>query len=63
MKTRKCAAKRFKMTGSGKFTHSCAGRRHILTKKSSKRKNRLGKIKLISSAENRRIRAAIPYVY
>ncbi len=61
MKTRKGASKRFKITGTGKFMHSCTGKRHILTKKSSKRKNRLGKAKTISSSENRRIRIAMPY--
>ena len=42
MKTRKAAAKRFKQTGTGKFMHNRANARHILTKKSSKRKRHLG---------------------
>jgi len=61
MKTRKSAAKRFKQTGTGKYLHNRAGGRHILTKKSSKRKRRLGKAVVISPSENARIRAALPY--
>jgi len=60
-KTRKAAAKRFKQTGTGKFRHHRAGARHILTKKSSKRKRRLRKDAPISPSENARIRAALPY--
>ncbi len=61
MKTRKSAAKRFKQTGTGKYLHNRAGGRHILTKKSSKRKRRLGQATEIASTENARIRAALPY--
>jgi large subunit ribosomal protein L35 len=38
MKTHKGAKKRFKVTGSGKIKRGKAGRSHILTKKTSKRK-------------------------
>lgn len=38
MKTNSSAKKRFKVTGSGKITHQKAFKRHILTKKSTKRK-------------------------
>jgi large subunit ribosomal protein L35 len=41
MKTHKGAAKRFKLTGSGKLTRRRANLNHILEKKSSKRKRRL----------------------
>lgn len=61
MKTRKCAAKRVKKTGTGKYLRNCAGVRHILTKKSSKRKSRLGKAVVVKSTEMKRIRAAMPY--
>jgi large subunit ribosomal protein L35 len=33
MKTRKCAAKRLKRTGTGKYRYAKAGRRHIQSKK------------------------------
>jgi large subunit ribosomal protein L35 len=41
MKTHKGAAKRFKVTGSGKITRSKANLNHILEKKAPKRKRRL----------------------
>jgi large subunit ribosomal protein L35 len=61
MKTRKCAAKRLKKTGTGKYRHYKAGSRHILTKKSSKRKRRLRQDGEVKSTENRRIKTALPY--
>ncbi len=60
-KTRKSAAKRLKQTGTGKFRHNRAGARHILTKKSSKRKRRLGQDAAVKASENSRIKAALPY--
>jgi large subunit ribosomal protein L35 len=41
MKTHKGAAKRFKMTAKGKVKRMKAGKSHILTKMSSKRKRNL----------------------
>ena len=41
MKTHKGAAKRFKVTGTGKVKRMKAFKSHILTKKSPKRKRRL----------------------
>lgn len=61
LKTRKCAAKRLKQTGSGKYRHNKAGSRHILTKKSAKRKRRLGQDGEIKKSELNRIKAALPY--
>jgi len=43
MKTKSGAKKRFKITGSGKIKRKQAYKSHILTKKSKKRKRRLGK--------------------
>ena len=42
VKTNSSAKKRFKVTGSGKIVHQKAFKRHILTKKSKKRKRALG---------------------
>ncbi len=39
-KTHKGAAKRFKVTGTGKVTRNQSGKRHILTKKAATRKRR-----------------------
>jgi large subunit ribosomal protein L35 len=47
MKTHKGAAKRFKVTGTGKLSRRRANLNHILEKKSSKRKRRLaGEVQL-----------------
>jgi len=61
MKTRKCAAKRVKKTGTGKYRRNKAGARHILTKKSSKRKSRLRKDGEEQPTEMSRINSALPY--
>jgi large subunit ribosomal protein L35 len=41
VKTNSSAKKRFKVTASGKITHQKSFRRHILTKKSTKRKRNM----------------------
>jgi large subunit ribosomal protein L35 len=51
MKPNSSAKKRFKVTGSGKIKMSHAFKRHILTKKSKKRKNRLGKSALVHPSD------------
>jgi large subunit ribosomal protein L35 len=61
MKTRKAAAKRFKQTGTGKFMRNCANVRHILTKKSSKRKRRLSQPTEVKKTELSRMKASFPY--
>jgi large subunit ribosomal protein L35 len=55
MKTRKSVAKRFKLTATGKIKRSCAGRGHLLSSKSRKRKRQLRKGALVSGADYRRI--------
>ena len=55
LKTHRGAAKRFKKTAGGKIKRSSAYKSHILTKKTRKRKNQLGKAALVSSADFRRV--------
>ena len=43
MKTSRAAAKRFKVTGTGKLKRNKAYKRHILTKKTTKTKRNLRK--------------------
>ena len=62
IKTRRCAAKRFRKTGSGKIRRSKAFRRHILTKMSSKRKRQLRKATLVDAADAPRVRRLLPYL-
>jgi large subunit ribosomal protein L35 len=49
-KTHKGAAKRFKVTGTGKVTRHQSMHSHILTKKTTKRKRNLRKATLVSPA-------------
>jgi large subunit ribosomal protein L35 len=50
VKTNSSAKKRFKVTGTGEITYQKAFKRHILTKKTTKRKRNLGKKGIISDA-------------
>ncbi len=61
MKTKKSAAKRYHVTGSGKVTYKKQGLRHILTKKSAKRRRRLRIGDTLSPVETRRVRKLLPY--
>jgi large subunit ribosomal protein L35 len=59
MKTHKGAAKRFKVTGSGKVKRNKAFKSHILTKKSSKRKRNLRRPDLVSPGQTKTIKRLI----
>jgi large subunit ribosomal protein L35 len=61
LKTHRGAAKRFKVTGTGKIRRGKAYHSHILTKKSTKRKRRLRKGDLIHKADLKNVRALLPY--
>ncbi len=60
-KTRKAVAKRFKVTGTGKILRRKQGARHLMQKKSSKRKRSLGKATLVSDADIKRVKASLPF--
>lgn len=53
MKTRKAVKARFKVTGTGKLVRTKPGRRHILSKKSSKRKRHLKKQVLVDKGQTK----------
>jgi len=53
MKPKKAMLARFKVTGTGKLLRTKPGRRHILTKKASKRKRRLRKNALVDKGQTR----------
>jgi large subunit ribosomal protein L35 len=61
LKTHKGAAKRFKITGSGKVMRRHSFARHILTSKSSKRKRRLGKAVELSPSNEAQVLRMLPY--
>ena len=61
MKTRRAAAKRFTVTGSGEIRRNKAYKSHILTKKTTKRTRNLRKIGYIAEEEVSKISKLIPY--
>ncbi|TET26103.1 MAG: 50S ribosomal protein L35 [Candidatus Aminicenantes bacterium] len=61
LKTHKGGQKRFKVTGKKKIVRSKAYKSHILTKKSAKRKRRLGKKDLVSQSDRGRVKDMLPY--
>lgn len=61
LKTRKSISKRVKRTGTGKYKHYKAGRRHLMTGKGGKRKRHLRKDGLLLPSEMKRIAKALPY--
>ena len=56
LKTNRAAAKRFKMTATGKIKRGHSMKRHILTKKAAGRKRKLRKATLVSDADAPNIR-------
>ncbi len=56
VKTNSSAKKRFKLTGSGKISRRKAYKRHILTKKETVQKKRLGKPAIVSKADEKNVK-------
>lgn len=61
MKTRKSAAKRFKLTASGKLMRRQAGQKHLLTGKSSKRVRNLKGKADVHETDLMRVTEQLPY--
>ena len=59
MRTNRSAAKRFRLTGSGKVRRNKAYASHLLGPKNTKRKRHLRKATLVSSADHARIKRLI----
>lgn len=59
IKTRRGAAKRFKMTGNGKVRRNRSHSSHILTKKTTKRKRTLRQTTTVSAVDERRVKRMI----
>lgn len=62
IKTNRGAAKRFKVTGSGKIVGFKAYASHILTKKTRKRKRGLRGSEVLDETNAKNIRRLIPYL-
>jgi len=60
MKTNRGAAKRFRRTGSGGFKCAQSHRRHILTKKSTKRKRQLRSTAMVAKADVAAVNQLLP---
>ena len=61
MKSNSAAKKRFKKLKNGKIKRASSLRRHILTKKTSKRKRQLRKGRYISKADTPSVNGMLPY--
>jgi large subunit ribosomal protein L35 len=61
LKTHKGAAKRFRTTATGKIKRGHSHARHILTKKTAKRKRQLDIDTLVSEADMDRVEQMLPY--
>ena len=61
MKSKSGAAKRFRALGGGGFKRSHAFLRHILTKKSTKRKRQLRGMETVNASDHKSIARMLPY--
>ena len=61
IKTNRGAAKRFKRTSSGSFKRNASHRRHILTKKATKRKRHLRAPTALAKSDVAAARRMMPY--
>lgn len=61
IKTNRAAAKRFRVTGSGKIKRNKGFKSHLLSSKGRKRKRNLRHAATVSTGETRNIRRLIPY--
>lgn len=58
-KTKRAAAKRFKVTGSGKIVRRKAYKGHLTAKKSPARKRNLRKATLVSKADEKNVKSLL----
>ena len=61
LKTHRGAAKRFKITATGKIIRRHSGMRHLLGTKKPRRMRKLGKSAVVSPADAPNVRRALPY--
>lgn len=61
LKTNRGAAKRFARTAAGSFKRNASHRRHILTKKATKRKRHLRDPAVLHQADRKSAQRMIPY--
>lgn len=61
LKTRKAAAKRYKVTGAGNFLRHHAFKGHLLMKKSNRQKRKLSQTLCVSVYDTPAIKLMLPY--
>ncbi len=61
LKTHRGAAKRFKVTATGKIIRMHSGKRHLLGTKPANRMRRLKKLTLVHPADAPKVRRMLPY--
>jgi large subunit ribosomal protein L35 len=61
IKTKKSAAKRFKITAGGKVLRSSAGRRHLCQTKNPKRRRNLRGTSVVHATDAYRITQSLPF--
>ncbi|HHW68207.1 MAG: large subunit ribosomal protein [Epulopiscium sp.] len=61
LKTHRGAAKRFKVTGTGKLKRAKANKSHILTKKTTKRKRNLRHAGIVDATNEKQMKKLLPY--
>ena len=61
MQSKSGATKRFRVTGSGRVKRGSAFRRHILTKKTTKRKRQLRNATSVHHSDTGSVHAMLPY--
>ena len=62
IKTNRAAAKRFKVTGTGKLKRNKAYKSHILTKKSTKRKRNQRQATITDATNVKNMKKVLPYL-
>ena len=62
IKTNRSAAKRFKVTGTGKLKRNTAYKRHILTKKTTKNKRNLRHAVITDATNVSNMKKILPYM-
>jgi len=61
LKTRKAAAKRYKVTGTNNFLRRHAYKGHLLMKKSNKQKRKLSQVLCVNKNDKASIQLMLPY--
>jgi len=61
IKTRRAAAKRFRITGTGKVIRRRARTRHLLEWKNSRQKRALGRDRIVKGGDKKKVKVMMPY--